>query len=109
MPGFAAHRFLLLRPYGRWYPAYPLWDGPFDWDPLFYDQFYATWEPPLPTPDMLNEAVPEGVLQPGGHLAGFLYFHKLKRNEGRVIFAEDVIDADTRQRIGTARIPLIQK
>jgi len=44
---FGGTGFLLLRPYGRWYPAVPVWDGPFDWDPLFYDQFYATWEPPL--------------------------------------------------------------
>jgi len=106
-PTFAGHGFLLLRPYGPWYPAVPVWDGPFDWDPLFYDQFYATWEPPLPTPDMLNQALPEGVLQPGGHVSGFLYFHKLRASEGRVIFAQDVIAAETRERLATIRIPLI--
>jgi hypothetical protein len=106
-PGFRAHRFLLLRPYGPYYPAFPLWDGPFDWDPFFYDQLYATWQPPLPTPDMINQALPEGVLQPGGHVSGFLYFRKLRQSEGRVIFAHEVVDAETRQRIATIRIPLV--
>jgi hypothetical protein len=107
VPGFAAHRYLLFRPYGPWYPMYPIWEGPFDWDPAFYDQYYATWQPPLPTPDMINQAVPEGVLQPGGHVSGFLYFHKLKRSEGRVVFAFDVINAEKRERLGTIRIPLM--
>jgi len=56
---------------------------------------------------MLNPALPEGVLQPGGHLSGFLYFHKLRASEGRVIFAQDVIEAETRERLATIRIPLI--
>jgi len=106
-PSFAGRGFLLLRPYGPWYPGVPVWEGPFDWDPLFYDQFYATWEPPLPTPDMLNQALPEGVLQPGGRVSGFLYFHRLKQSEGRVIFAQDVIAAETRERLATLRIPLM--
>jgi hypothetical protein len=107
VPSFAAHRYLLLRPYGPFYPAYPLWDGPFDWDPVFYDQFYATWEPPLPTPDMLNQALPEGVLQPGGRVAGFLYFRRLRQSGGRVIFAQEVIAAETGERLATLRIPLV--
>jgi hypothetical protein len=106
-PSFTAHRFLLLRPYGPFYPAYPLWDGPFDWDPVFYDQFYSTWEPPLPTPDMLKQALPEGVLQPGGRVAGFLYFRRLRQEGGRVIFAQDVIVAETGERLATPRIPLV--
>ena len=106
-PAFAADRFLLLRPYGPFYPGLPLWDGPFDWDPGFYDQYYATWEPSLPTPDMLNQALPEGVLRPSGRVAGFLYFHRVRKSDGRVTFAEDVIDANTRERIATLRIPLL--
>jgi hypothetical protein len=56
---------------------------------------------------MLNQALPEGVLQPGGHVSGFLYFHKLKESQGRVIFAQDVIEAETRERLATLRIPLM--
>jgi hypothetical protein len=107
VPGFRAHRFLLLRPYGFYYPGYPVWDGPFDWDPFFYDQLYATWQPPLPTPDMINEALPEGVLQPGGHVSGFLYFRRLKQSDGRVIFAHEAVDAGSHERIAILRIPLV--
>jgi hypothetical protein len=108
-PAFPADRFLLLRPYGPYYPGVPLWPGPFDWDPFFYDQYYSSWEPSLPTPDMLNQALPEGVLQPGGRVAGFLYFRRISQSDGRVIFAEEVIDANTRERIATLRIPLLAK
>jgi hypothetical protein len=105
-PAFRAHRFLLLRPYRPFYPGFPVWDGPFDWDPFFYDQFYATWRPPLPTPDMINQALPEGVLQPGGKVSGFLYFRKL-RSEGRVMFAQEVVEAEKHERVATIRIPLV--
>jgi hypothetical protein len=47
------------------------------------------------------------VLKPGGHVTGFLYFHKLRASEGRVIFAQDVIEAETRERLATIRIPLM--
>jgi hypothetical protein len=56
---------------------------------------------------MLNQALPEGVLQPSGRIAGFLYFHRVRKSDGRVTFAEDVIDANTRERIATVRIPLL--
>jgi hypothetical protein len=56
---------------------------------------------------MLSQALPEGVLQPGGRVAGFLYFHRIRQSDGRVTFAEDVIDANTRERIATLRIPLL--
>jgi hypothetical protein len=33
--------------------------------------------------------------------------HKLKQSEGRVIFAQDVIVAETQERLATLRIPLV--
>jgi hypothetical protein len=73
---------------------------------VFYDQYYATWKPALPTRDMLQQALPEGVLQPGGSAAGFLYFNHLQE-KGPVVFTAEIVAADTRQPLGTVRIPMV--
>jgi len=39
-------------------------------------------------------------------VSGFLYFRKM-RSEGRVMFAQEVVRADTHERIATIRIPLV--
>jgi hypothetical protein len=105
VPRFGWNRFLVFRPYGPFYPTVPMWGGPFDYDPLLYDQLYGSWKPPLPSPDMLNQAVPEGVLQPGGQTAGFLYFHRLEQN-GRVLFVYTAVDATTSASIATLHVPM---
>lgn len=104
-PAYGLRGFALLGPYGPFYPGMQLWGGPFDWDPGFYDQAYQ-WDPSLPTPDMLRQALPEGVLQPGGRAEGFLYFHRLRQGSGEVKFTEDVFAAESNQRVATLRIPL---
>jgi hypothetical protein len=105
-PAFTADRFLLYERYRMFYPAFPYWDGPWDFDPAFYDQYYATWKPALPTRDMLQQALPEGVLQPGGSAAGFLYFNHLQE-KGPVVFTAEIVAADTREPLGTVRIPMV--
>jgi hypothetical protein len=97
---------MLYRGYGPYYPGLPVWGGPWDYNPWFYDQFYGTWEPSLPSRDMLEQALPEGVIEPGGSAAGFLYFHRLK-DTGPVTFAAEVVDANTREALGSVRIPLV--
>jgi hypothetical protein len=105
-PAFTSDRFFLYERYRRFYPGYPLWEGPWDFDPAFYDQSYATWKPSLPTKDMLQQALPEGVLQPGGSAAGFLYFNQLQ-DKGPVVFAAEIVAAGTREPLGAARIPMV--
>jgi hypothetical protein len=105
-PAFVSRRFLLYAPYRHFYPGMPVWGGPWEVDPWFYDRSYRTWEPSLPTRDMLQQALPEGVLQPGGSVAGFLYFHHLREN-GPVMFSAELIDADSRAMIGSVQIPMV--
>jgi hypothetical protein len=104
-PAFSADRFFLYERYRTFYPGFPIWDGPWDFDPWFYEQHYATWQPSLPTRDMLQQALPEGVLQPGGSAAGFLYFHQLQE-KGPVVFSADIVAAGTREPLGAVRIPM---
>jgi len=75
-------------------------------NPWFYDQYYGTWEPSLPTRDMLQQALPEGVLQPGGTAAGFLYFHRLRDN-GPVTFSAELVNPNSRETIASVEIPMV--
>jgi hypothetical protein len=42
------------------------------------------FEERLPTPEMVGAALPEGVLNPGGYISGWLYFEKVDDDESRV-------------------------
>lgn len=82
---------------------------PFDHEPYYYDDFYpyyasvATLE--LPSPEMLARALPEGMVEPGGHVEGFLYFQDVNPGTDRVSFQVDLIDAATGTPFGQVEIP----
>ncbi|OJT19272.1 hypothetical protein BO221_37965 [Archangium sp. Cb G35] len=88
-----------------WYGSYygPGWYDPF-WGP--YASWYA-WPPPepLPTRDMLRNALPEGTLEPGGTLTGFLYFQNVSGREGTVTLQAQLVDARTGEPVTTLSIP----
>jgi hypothetical protein len=76
------------------YPLYapPAWAyGPPGWVPVPYGPFGPPYGDPvpstlryvrLPTVDMLREALPERVLEPGAQASGFVYFERLPAEEG---------------------------
>ena len=87
-----------LSPY---YPFFPRFVGPFAYDPFFYDTYYpAIRRAPLPTGDMVQKVLPEGVLDPGGRITGFLYFETGDFDPDRGTFVADLIDAKTLRRLG---------
>ncbi|EPX59751.1 hypothetical protein D187_002495 [Cystobacter fuscus DSM 2262] len=91
----------------------PLWPG-FGWglggfDPI-YDPFYGPYAygyapEPLPTEDMVKAALPQGTLQPGGAVTGFLYFQNVSEREGQVTLRARLVDARTGEQFGTLDIP----
>jgi len=62
------------------------------------------WE--LPSADMLDLALPEGVLAPGGTARGFVYFEPAKRGTGPVTLRWPVVDAQSGETVGVIAIPL---
>jgi len=60
----------------------------------------------LPSPDVLDRALREGVVQPGGRASGFVYFEPLGAHPGPVDLAVRLLDARTGQTIGHVVIPL---
>ena len=106
-PRFHHRRFYVAPHYGYYYPGYPLWASPFP-----YASFGPTpysWPQRLPTEDMIAEALPEGVLEPGGHVDGFVYFQGVTQREDHVKFDFKLVDGSTQQQVGEAVVPFLVK
>ena len=65
------------------YPWLPVWNGPLSYGPSIDS---VAWPAGLPTVSMLERALPEGVLENGGSVSGFLYFQKVDARESRATF-----------------------
>jgi hypothetical protein len=105
-PRFRSDRFLVARPYVGFYPGFSAWPYGWEWDPFYYDRWYASWPTPLPTRDMLEEALPEGVVEDGGRISGFIYFQQTTR-EQQVQLQFQATDAKTGQVLGTGSVPFV--
>lgn len=80
--------------------------------PWNYDEYtprYNLRELPLPSENMLERGIPEGVLEPRGQISGFLYFEKLSEDLPAIVFEANLVDARTGKRFGTIRIPFVVK
>jgi len=105
-PRFQSQRFWVARPYLGFYPGFQSW--PYEWalDPFYYDRWYASWPTPLPTKDMLEEALPEGVVEDGGRIAGFIFFQQTGK-ESQVQLQFQAHDAKSGQVLGTGSVPFL--
>lgn len=59
----------------------------------------------LPTIDMLRQALPAGVLEPGGHVEGFVYFPGIDGDVDKVRLRADLLNAITGTRLVSLAIP----
>ena len=93
------------RPGGRYGPRGPFVGpySPFYPDPYYYGGYSC--QEPLPTEDMLEQALPEGTLGDGGRVEGFLYFQGVAERESGVVLQARIVDAETGAPLGTLDIP----
>jgi hypothetical protein len=105
-PSFYYDHFFVAPPYSRHYFGVPPWAGPFPYDPLYYPNFYGYWPYTLPTREILQQAIPEGVVEDGGRVTGFLYFQRLNRSWTEVSFQAELVDAKSGESFGKISIPL---
>jgi hypothetical protein len=54
---------------------------------------------------MVALAVPEGTVQPGGELTGFLYFEEVPGDVPDALFTMELVNARTGEPIDTIEIP----
>lgn len=97
-------RFFIAPHYHYWFPGPWVWVRPFPYDARYYERW--AWPEPLPTDDMLAEALPEGVVQHDGQVQGFLYFQGVARRESKVSFELKLVDAEAQTALGTVWLPL---
>lgn len=102
VPAHTARQFYVADYLSPFYgPVYPTWG-----ETIPYAPAPVSWRPELPTPDMLNRALPEGVLEPGGEVEGFVYFPKTPaRGEKGVVFRADLAAPKAGQDVAAVSIP----
>lgn len=110
VPGSSWGLYAAWGPRRGWYrsPWRPWWPGPYYdpfWDPFYGPRPYVRCEEPLPTQDMVERALPEGRLENGGTVAGFLYFQGVADRERQVILQARLVDASTGEGFGELSIP----
>ncbi|HCF57287.1 MAG TPA: hypothetical protein DFS52_04720 [Myxococcales bacterium] len=105
-PEFESESFFVPPPLLRVYPDQGLWAGPFEYRSDGLDGF-ESWPEGLPTTGMIQRAIPEGVIETGGRVSGFLYFPPLPEGAARYVFEADLVDANTGEGFATVSIPFL--
>lgn len=106
LPDFYYSSFFISPWYAPYYPGFAVWPdavGPgFD-----YNGAYGGW-PVEPDQNVLSRAIPEGVLDGGGKLSGYLYFASPQGDERMdVEFTARLVDARSGEDLGEGRIPFV--
>jgi hypothetical protein len=94
--------------YSAFYPHLAVAPGAYPFDPFYYDAYWPYWHRwvNLPTGDMVQKALPEGVLQPGGRATGFLYFEDVDKAR-RLTFQARLPVRDTNDQTVSITIPFV--
>jgi hypothetical protein len=99
-----------VAPYLRlYYPGLTPYDGPFAYDSIYYERYLPAYRRlHLPSAEMVQRALPEGVLGPGGSVSGFVFFEPISHEVmPRLEFSFDVVNPDSNQQLGKATIPFV--
>jgi hypothetical protein len=105
-PFYGFSRFSVAPYLSRWYPRFNRYSGTFGYDGSYYSPYVTRYQQvALPTVDMVQRALPEGVLEAGGSAMGFVYFESLHRDAKMLTLAVEIVDAASGTAVGTARIP----
>lgn len=109
-PGFTYDGFGVAPSYGGYYSGgVGVYDtyGYSAYDTGYYGTYADYWDNvQLPTREMIARALPEGVVEPGGRVQGFLYFEKVDGDAvPRVRFRADLQDAGGGRTFGEISIP----
>jgi len=107
MPAYASDGFFVAQRLRDAYPGIQPWPRPLLRDEKWYQTSYAKWPvgEQMPSRSMLVKGLPEGVLDNGGIISGFLYFEADARKEKRLKFRVEVPESDREERVALIKIP----
>ncbi len=108
VPRFAHYRFYVAPYCDPFYVGLRPWGYPWPVDSFYYSRYYPTWRVELPTRDMRELAIPEGVVEPQGRVSGFLYFPRIDDKDARrVTFTAELMNGKDGNGIGRISIPFV--
>lgn len=94
--------------------AWPPFDSPAVFAPWYRDpSVLRGWPPPaylviqLPTQDMIEYALREGVVEPGSAVSGFIYFDQPRGRPKSLVLTARIVDAAGVQELGAVMIPFV--
>ncbi len=93
--------FYVAPTWSPYYPGFAPWAGGWDYGGYGVVQVRQ----PLPTQDMLAKALPEGVIEPGGVVSGYVYFHRVGPDVGALQFHATFASAENRQKVAELSVP----
>jgi hypothetical protein len=95
------------RPWPHYY--YRPWPFFYYWPP-YYGAYVYPWDyryyPTAPSEDVVRLGLPEGVLEPGGRISGFVYFQNAATHENRLNLAWNAHTVDGRS-VASVAVPLV--
>jgi hypothetical protein len=105
-PQFEYSGFEVSPYYSPAFPGIPRYKGTYLYDPHYNKTYYRYWtKVNLPNEDMYVWALPEGVLNPGGSMSGFLFFENIPESAPRVTFRADLMNAESGDIFGAISAP----
>ena len=107
VPRFGHHRFYVAPYFDPFYVGLQPWGYPWAFDGFYYNRYYPVWKVELPTRDMRELAIPEGVVEPQGRVSGFVYFPRLEDDATRVTFTADLMNGKDGKAFGRLSIPFV--
>ena len=103
-PMYASSKFYVAPQFHGVYNSLEPWPQPLGRDADLYAREYRRWGHQPPT-EVVRKGLPEGVLEDGGVVSGFLYFESPLGREDRVTFHAQFDKSDGQDTIASMKIP----
>ena len=104
---FRTSGFRLAPTYAKVYPGMTVADKGIGLDPTYYGLYETIYSgKPLPTTEMRRRGLPEGIIDPGGRVEGFLFFEELPRSAKPAMLRYELVNVQTGESIGTLQAAL---
>jgi len=106
-PKWTAMGFELDPAYATLYRGIGVADEPLDFDNAYYNAYYPSIrETELPAGDAQKFVLPEGILNPGGRLDGYLLFEKVPKDQQTIMLNAALMStAEDSPEIGRLSVP----
>jgi hypothetical protein len=105
-PMFAVSSFEVAARYHDAYPELPAWPHRLGRDDSYYERAYKRWNGHPPGRELCRLAMPEGVLDPGGEITGYVYFENPTSSESSLALTARLTSGRDGRPVASLEIPL---